>query len=299
MEFCRKEGLVAVPATSKSISAYLIDFVEQQGGATTSVIGKLSQLRCAFRNNFKLEMLAVFDEKDVADVVKALRFEDWTELRRMEPVTALVLDELAALRWEDTLVNQLIKLSRAVAHDGLLRCGELTSGLRGRAIQLRPDGTGFSARLGRTKTDRTGPGPKVEYVEGGPDSAAAREREWRESTGLGPEAPDDFWLPELVLRNGEPVGIDWGKPMSRRTFVHVLRLDIARTGRDPKQYCGHSFRAGGATDLFASGSMTHAEVMSMGRWKSLAAALIYFRADLSAARKSAKVFRRATAGRGR
>jgi hypothetical protein len=56
-----------------------------------------------------------------------------------------------------------------------------------------------------------------------------------------------------------------------------------------------AFRAGGATDLFASGRMTHAEVMVMGRWKSLAAALVYFRADLDAARKSAQVFEEASA----
>jgi hypothetical protein len=82
--------------------------------------------------------------------------------------------------------------------------------------------------------------------------------------------------------------------MSRRTFVAALRYDLAQLGMDPRRYCGHSFRAGGATDLFSSGLMTHAEVMTMGRWKTLAAALIYFRADLSAALKSARVFGLAT-----
>ncbi len=60
-------------------------------------------------------------------------------------------------------------------------------------------------------------------------------------------------------------------------------------------YSGHSFRAGGATDLFSSGYMSHAEIMDMGRWKSLAAALIYFRAGAAAARKGAQVFGRAAA----
>ena len=93
------------------------------------------------------------------------------------------------------------------------------------------------------------------------------------------------------MRKGEPVGIDWSRSLFRRTFVAALRADIVRIGKDPKRYCGHSFRAGGATDLFASGIMTQAdEVMIVGRWKTLAAALIYFRADLEAARKSARVF---------
>ena len=200
-------------------------------------------------------------------------------------------------RSDNTLLNLLIKLSRAAAHDGLLRCGELTSGRRGKHIKLRPgEKGGFQLRLGRTKTGRTGAGPKVPYLGQGPGSAAALERKWRRNTGRGPGRPEEFWLPELILLpSGEAVGIDWSRSMSRQTFIGALRFDIARIGLDPRRYCGHSFRAGGATDLFASGRMTHAEVMVMGRWKSLAAALVYFRADLDASRKSAQVFEEASA----
>ena len=183
------------------------------------------------------------------------------------------------------------------ASDGLLRCGELTSGRRGKHIKLRPgEKGGFQLRLGRTKTGRTGAGPKVPYLGQGPGSAAALERKWRRNTGRGPGRPEEFWLPELILLpSGEAVGIDWSRSMSQQTFIGALRFDIARIGLDPRRYCGHSFRAGGATDLFASGRMTHAEVMVMGRWKSLAAALVCFRADLDAARKSAQVFEEASA----
>ena len=269
-------------------------FVEQQAGATASVSGKLSQLRCGTRKHFKQELLSKYEEKEVADIIKALRFDDWRETRRMDPVTVGVLAKLSAVRADNTLLNLLIKLSRAAAHDGLLRSGELTSGRRGKHVRLLPGAKGgFGLRLGRTKTGRTGPGPEVAYLGRGPDSASALERKWRRNTGRGPGRPEEFWLPELlVLPSGEAVGIDWNRPLSRKTFVAVLRFDIARIGMDPQRYRGHSFRAGGATDLFASGQMTHAEIMVMGRWKSLAAALIYFRADLEAARKSARVFER-------
>jgi hypothetical protein len=278
------------------VSAYLVWFVGKQAGVTASVGGKLSQLRCSFWLHFKTELLRFrYEEEEVAKIVKALRFEDWSERRQMDPVTADVLARLAAVRADNTLLDVCIKLSRSAGHDGLLRCGEITSDRKGKHIEVKPGRKmGFDLRLGRTKTDRTGPGPKVQYFESGsPQSAASLERKWRRLTGRGPGKPEEFWLPDLILVRGEPVGINWSRSMSRRAFVGALRSDIAKIGLDPRRYCGHSFRAGGATDLFTSGDMTHAEIMMVGRWKSLAAALIYFRADLAAAKKSAEVFGRA------
>lgn len=297
LQFCQEERLQAIPGSSKTVSAFLVWFVERQSGATASVAGKLSQLRCGMRKYFKRELLSKYEEKEVADIIKALRFDDWRGTRRMDPVTVGILARLSAVRSDNTLLDLLIKLSRAVAHNGLLRSGELTSGRRGKHVRLLPGAKGgFGLRLGRTKTGRTGPGPEVAYLGRGANSTAALERKWRLNTGRGPDRPEEFWLPELIVRpSGEAVGIDWTRSLSRKTFVAVLRYDIARIGLESQRYCGHSFRAGGATDLFASGQMTHAEIMVMGRWKSLAAALVYFRADLEAARKSARVFERESA----
>lgn len=283
--------MTAIPASSTSVSCFLIRFVELQKGKTASVGGKLSQLRCGSRRFIKQELLSPADELEVAETVKVLRFHDWSEVRRMDPITQGVLHDLAGVRATGSELDLLINLSRAVPQNGLLRCGELTAGLRGEAVEHRVDGTGFGLRLGRTKTSRSGPGPKVEFFRhAGGRSAVDLEREWSKRTGRGASMPEEYWLPELIMRKGEPVGIDWSRSLSRRTFVAALRADIVRIGKDPKRYCGHSFRAGGATDLFASGIMTQAEVMIVGRWKTLAAALIYFRADLEAARKSARVF---------
>lgn len=294
LEFCEREGLCPDPASAVSVSCFLVWFVEKQKGKTASVPGKLSQLRCASREfNKGRELLTVSEELDVAEIVKVLRYHDWSEVRRMEPITTSVLNDLGRVRSSGSLVDLLIRLCYAVPQNGLLRSGELLSKLKGAAVERRCDG-GFGVRLGRTKTSRTGRGPKVEYfrqVGDNPMSAVKLEREWRRRTGRGENMADEYWLPELVWsKEGEPVDIDWDRSMSKKSLVTVLRMDIAKTGRDPRRFGGHSFRAGGATDLFASGRMTHAEVMCFGRWKTLAAALIYFRADLIAARKSAGVF---------
>ena len=300
LAFCERESLTAEPASALSVSCFLVWFVEKQKGKTASVPGKLSQLRCASRAFCGgRELLTAVEEGEVAQIVKVLMYHDWSEVRRMEPITVSVLNQLGAVRSSGSLVDLLIRLCYAIPQNGLLRSGELVSGLKGRAVERRSD-KGFGLRLGRTKTARTGRGPKVEYFRQPGDSAMSAvvlEKEWRKRTGRGEGMPEEYWLPELVWRKGEPVSINWERPISKKSLVSVLRLDIARIGMDPKRFGGHSFRAGGATDLFASGRMTHAEVMSFGRWKTLAAALIYFRADLIAARKSAGVFGRLN-GRG-
>lgn len=278
-------------------------FVESKKGKTASVPGKLSQLRCASREfNNGRELLTVAEELEVSKIVKVLRYHDWSEVRRMEPITTSMLNDLGRVRSSGSLVDLLIRMCYAVPQNGLLRSGELLSKLRGTAVERRCDG-GFGLRLGRTKTSRTGRGPKVEYFRqsgDNPMSAVMLEREWRRRTGRGDDMADEYWLPELVWSKGAPVGIDWDRSMSKKSLVTVLRMDIAKTGRDPRRFGGHSFRAGGATtDLFASGRMTHAEVMCFGRWKTLAAALVYFRADLIAARKSAGVLGQLAAQVGR
>ena len=53
--------------------------------------------------------------------------------------------------------------------------------------------------------------------------------------------------------------------MSRQTFIGALRFDIARIGLVSRRYCGHSFRAGGATDLFASDGLLRCGELTSGR----------------------------------
>ena len=155
--------MTAIPASSTSVSCFLIRFVELQKGKTASVGGKLTQLRCGSRRFIKQELLSPADELEVAETVKVLRFHDWSEVRRMDPITQGVLHDLAGVRATGSELDLLISLSRAIPQNGLLRCGEFTAGLRGEAVEHRVDGTGFGLRLGRTKTSRSGPGPKVEF----------------------------------------------------------------------------------------------------------------------------------------
>jgi hypothetical protein len=59
---------------------------------------------------------------------------------------------------------------------------------------------------------------------------------------------------------------------------------------DPRQYSGHSFRAGGATDLFTA-RVPYNIIKKFGRWKS-DAAMKYYRDELDISNSVASAFGR-------
>ena len=74
-------------------------------------------------------------------------------------------------------------------------------------------------------------------------------------------------------------------------MIKALRFDLDALGiEDFRDYSGHSFRSGYATDLFNSGAVTAEQIMRIGRWKNYASCERYFRGSLNAARKGATIF---------
>jgi hypothetical protein len=64
------------------------------------------------------------------------------------------------------------------------------------------------------------------------------------------------------------------KTWSKQWFRQRVKRSVAMIGLDPEQYSGHSFRAGGATELFVRRVPYHI-IKKFGRWKSDAAMLYY------------------------
>ena len=77
------------------------------------------------------------------------------------------------------------------------------------------------------RAGRGGPGPQVQYFDYGKKIAASLERRRRRRTGRGQDMPFELWLPELVMKAGEPVGIDWHRTLpggSRSWMLHGHHL---------------------------------------------------------------------------
>ena len=87
--------------------------------------------------------------------------------------------------------------------------------------------------------------------------------------------------------------MDFSKAFSYTSLVKLVRYEVDQIGHDPLEYAAHSFRAGGATDLFRLGLMRLPMIMKYGRWRSMASALLYYREESEIAREAGQMFLRA------
>ena len=73
---------------------------------------------------------------------------------------------------------------------------------------------------------------------------------------IGPLRPND---PLFLYKNGQP--------LSYNGLVAVVRALASVCGAPPKEYAGHSFRRGGATELARRG-VPDRVIQKLGRWRS-------------------------------
>ena len=84
--------------------------------------------------------------------------------------------------------------------------------------------------------------------------------------------------------------MDFSTSLSYSSLVKIVRYEVGQVGLNPSEYAAHSFRAGGATDLFRRGVMRLPLIMKYGRWRSMTAALLYYREESEIAREAGQVF---------
>ena len=130
-----------------------------------------------------------------------------------------------------------------------------------------------------------GGGVKVDLVETASTVSAVKMlRLWWARWGLKGKPDCAIVFPNVEGRAQQlgdgTVSLDW---LRQRIKRFALRI-----GLDPKNYSGHSLRAGGATDLFVA-RVPYFIIKRMGRWKS-DAAMIYYRADDDVRRAVKKAF---------
>jgi hypothetical protein len=70
---------------------------------------------------------------------------------------------------------------------------------------------------------------------------------------------------------------DFKKTASGTWFRGRIKREVDKVGLDPHYYSGHSFRAGGATDLFVA-RVPYPIIKKKGRWLS-DVAMVYYRDD--------------------
>jgi hypothetical protein len=201
-------------------------------------------------------------------LLKSLAFCDRSASKQKRPITADVLQRIADSTDFASVMQFFYFMLLVVAHDGLLRLGELLSGIRVADIEWIQGRTCFRLALYRTKTVRSGPGVHVTFVDSGTQYSAVRLlAEWFRIQGLWGQPS------KLVFPKPLPSSFDWTVTVSAQAVRRALKQSIARAGLPPEYYSGHSLRGGGATDLFNMGT-PYPVVKKYGRWTS-DVALIY------------------------
>lgn len=271
------------------MAGFLIGFVVGLGGKTASLRNKLSHIHVSFVER-RWEWLDGTDQRSLSKVMDALEYDDYTKTRRMKPLMASLLRRIFDRRGAEssTPMSLLIKTVFAMAHDGLLRGGEVTSGLLGVDITLEPKL--MKVRVDRAKRHRKGePGVVLIYENEWYGCSVRLMRKWLRARKLD-TIPNRYLFPNVLFEKGAPIQMDFTTSLTYKSLVSLVRYEVQQIGLDPLEYAAHSFRAGGATDLFLAGVMRLPMIMKYGRWKSMEAALVYYREEVEIAQEASQIF---------
>lgn len=252
------------------IGLFLCEHVRRNNGSSRSLDNVYSNIKVYLLHKGHGE-LSNMESAQLRLLIKQLKYEDLSAGNRKWPLTRKHLDFIASsMDLGDKYQLQTITMF-AVAHDGLLRAGELLSERKCQHVLWHSDDEGFDLLLDRTKTNLSGPSIMVSFRDySGEFTAVKLLRKWFELCLLWNKS-STVLFPSRQF-NGD---FNWSKTMSYGSLLSRVKHQCHRVGLDAKYYGCHSFRAGGATDLFVARVPYHI-IKRMGRWKS-DAAMIYYR----------------------
>ena len=160
--WCALEGLVPWPVSYDSVSGYLCMFVMQLEGSSKSMGAVLHALRVRSEMGLQGGWLGVSDARRLALLVGQLQFNDMHIVERKQPIRLVQLN-----RWTRGIDlgdnKELMFVTMCyLGHDGLLRLGELLSGLTAAQVQWSHDNHSLSVILGRSKINRQGDPERID-----------------------------------------------------------------------------------------------------------------------------------------
>lgn len=284
--FCKDKPYAAFPPTYESVGEFLLMLVRERQGSTRSLANDKSHLKsqCILHD---LGWLSYRDDIKLRQLLAVARGDDYSQSQVKD---ALRFSTLIAIisKLDLSVPEELLKATiLACGHNLLLRTAESTSGITAKQVTwLQSSGRlGISLLLLRTKTYLTGSGCSIAVDEfDHPFSAVSLLRRWWKLNDFR-HKPDSFLFPAIIRGK-----INYSQPMTGAFLRKLIKSAVSDLGLNPKRYSGHSLRAGGATDLFAS-RIPYWVIKKMGRWTS-DAALRYYRAEDDVVNSVRKAFSR-------
>jgi integrase len=225
--WCTETG--ADPDTAASVAAYIEHIVRQGYG-----VSAVQQLLAALRLKFRCQGMELDDPK-LRLLLRAVRRELGVAPRRAK--RPFRLEMLERVQWRPGLVGIRDRALMLVGFYGALRVRELV-GLN--IEDVTEHERGYIITIRRSKTDQEGRGRFVAIPRG---------------VRLGPAEALEAWL-GVLRQHGYTSGALFRYARVKRLFParmtvqaaqNVVKLYAAQLGYDPKDFAGHSLRAGFVT----------------------------------------------------
>lgn len=287
--WCAQRRRRAFPPCYDSVAGFVASEVRRLNGSTKSLANVVSSLKI-FCDQIGVPWLSNAELYRLNRVRRQLVLEDTTPVMRRKPIVLSTLQSMIRRHWDvrNDPYSLLCATMAFTAHNGLLRGGELLCGLQVKDLEWDHRSRSVTIHLDPTKTERSGAGVYVRLADFSGLSAYKLLRRWFRTQGL--EGHGDYYLFPFHTRRrrGSPVHFDFHRPASKKWFGTVTNSIALFMGHNPKHYSNHSYRAGGATDLFLCG-VPYPQIKRYGRWKS-DCALVYLRDDIKVSLSVARAF---------
>jgi hypothetical protein len=257
----------------ESISGFLIAHVQRNNGSTRSLDLLISYLK-RYVLWKGLLWLNRNEEYKLKLIVNELKYKDIRGVQRKEPLKLVhllkIMNKIDLSKDQELLGMTLMFLG----HDGLMRIGELCSGLTTDDIEWEANKKSFSLRLHRSKCNRKDGSEYITFADRDGWCAVKmlekfynRHKLWDKHNTIVFQQYKSKTDSLSIKTKTKLVSKDWLRKYIKRCVLLI--------GLNPKIFSGHSLRAGGATDLFIA-NVPYPIIKKFGRWKT-DCALIYYR----------------------
>ena len=268
--FCRAHSYDPRNPSLCSVGAFIVVRTKRLKGSTATISSVLGAIRrqCTLD---KVSYLRPDEQLLLADLLTELEYNDARGIHQARPLSRLILDVMChkGLRRIGREREAIVMMT--VAHDGMLRAGEVTNELRAIDLAWNEKRNQVTISLLRTKKHRKRGAQLVTLFDYGPRSGCALLRRWIRDINVQ-NGSTDYLFPIWVERKG---AFDKSRCVSYRTFNEMIKQSVTYIGLEAAAFSGHSCRAGGATDAFNAG-VPYATVKKFGRWRS-DSVLLYYR----------------------
>lgn len=270
VELCRRFGLQPFPVSARALILFLSHHLATGHAAST-----MDQIKCAVKKEQQINprwsqypFLPGNEDVLVRAFQRGAKKMFKAGPRRKRPLNIPVLTAMALRADMAKPRDQQYVTMAFVAHDGLLRFSELMA-LRVRDVVWDHRDRVVYLIVRDAKANKDGPPELVALMSYGELSGAALLEAYWVGRRLQEANPDDYLFP---ICQEQPGLMDGEIPVCKSNFIKWARRLLEGLGLDGNEFSGHSFRSGGATDMW-SRRMPRELIKLAGRWKSEAYAI--------------------------